>query len=255
MNTFPPCASIEQYIGRRLLAMLAAMALADIVIVLCVSMSTVLAGTGGGTQDVVRARAMEVLNAEGQPILVATSDESQNGILWLGARHGQGGVSLNVDEGGSGYFAVYAAQGVPQIAAVARHLEGGALQVYDDGGQQIGFLGASEAGSGHLTLHGKDGGLLVVAGEDEGSGLLMANNSQGINIFLAGADSAQNGGLLVNSRTGENLIYAGAGKSGNGGLHVNAGNEANLIFLGADEYNNGAVGIWDREGKGSLLTK
>ena len=255
MNTFPPCLSLEHYIGRRLLALLAALALADIVIVLSVSMNTVLAGPGGGTREVVRTRAVELLNAEGQPVLVATTDERQNGVLWLGARHGQGGVSLNVDESGNGYFAVYGASGVPQIAAVARHLEGGALQVYDGGGKQLSFLGASEAGSGHLALHGKDGRLLVVAGEDQGSGLLMANNDQGTNIFLAGADSAQNGGLLINSRTGKNLIYAGATESGNGGLHVNAATEANLIFLGADEYNNGAVGIWDREGKGSLLTK
>ncbi|MDP6108048.1 MAG: hypothetical protein QGI33_06405, partial [Candidatus Brocadiia bacterium] len=171
MNTFPPCVSLEHYIGRRLLALLAALALADIVIVLSVSMSTVLAGTGEATSEILRTRALEVLNGEGQPVLVATSDDSQNGVVWLGASHGQGGVSLNVDEGGNGYFAVYAAQGVPQIAAVARHLEGGALQVYDGGGLQLGFLGASEAGSGHLALYGKDGGLLVVAGEDKGSGL------------------------------------------------------------------------------------
>ena len=67
----------------------------------------------------------------------------------------------------------------------------------------------------------------------------MVNNDLGTNIFLAGADSAQNGGILINGRRGHNLIYAGAGAGGNGGVHVNAANAANLIFIGADEQTNG----------------
>ena len=109
-------------------------------------------------------------------------------------------------------------------------------------------MGASEGGSGHLTLHGTKGDLLVIAGEDQNSGLLMVNNDLGTNIFLAGADSAQGVGLI----RGES---AGAGAGGNGGVHVNAVNGANLIFIGADEQTNGTVGIWDRNGQGSIIRK
>lgn len=54
MRTFQPYASLEHYIGRRLLALLAALALTDIAILLSTSLSTALLSTGLGT-DVVRA--------------------------------------------------------------------------------------------------------------------------------------------------------------------------------------------------------
>ena len=99
MRAFQPYASLERYIGRRLLALLAALALTDIVIVLSASLSTALMSTASGA-DVVRARAIEILNDEGQPVLVATADERQNGALWVGAGNGQGGVSLSTDATG-----------------------------------------------------------------------------------------------------------------------------------------------------------
>ena len=43
--------------------------------------------------DVVRARAIEILNDEGQPVFVATADEHQNGALWGGGCKGQGGLA------------------------------------------------------------------------------------------------------------------------------------------------------------------
>ena len=49
MTVFQPYISLENYIGRRLLALLAALALADIVILFSISMSTLLSGMGGGT--------------------------------------------------------------------------------------------------------------------------------------------------------------------------------------------------------------
>ena len=252
MRAFQSYASLERYIGRRLLAVLAALALTDIVIVLSASLSTALMSTASGA-DVVRARAIEILNNEGQPVLVATTDERQNGALWVGAGNGPGGVSLSTDADGHGLLVVNTATGAPLVSVVSR--EGGALQVYNAAGEQLAYLGASEVGSGHLALQNAAGNLLVAAGEDQGSGLLMANNAAGVNIFLASADSSQNGGLLINSRTGDNLIYAGAGAGGNGGLHVNAANGTHLVFLGADGQRNGAVGIWDRHGAGSVLQK
>ena len=90
MSAFQPYASLERYIGRRLLAVLAALALTDVAIVLSASLSTALMSTASGA-DVVRARAIEILNDEGQPVLVATADEHQNGALWVGAGKGRGG--------------------------------------------------------------------------------------------------------------------------------------------------------------------
>ena len=46
----------------------AALALADIVILFSISMSTLLSGIGGGTQEIVPTRAIEVINAEGSVI-------------------------------------------------------------------------------------------------------------------------------------------------------------------------------------------
>ena len=95
MTAFQPYATLENYIGRRLLLLLAALALIDIAILLSVSMSTILSGMGGGTQEIVRTRAFEILNNRGQPVLVAPSDQLQNGVLWVGSPSGKGGVSLN----------------------------------------------------------------------------------------------------------------------------------------------------------------
>ena len=58
MNAFQPYASLEHYIGRRLLMLLAALALADIAILLSVSLSTILAGMGDGTVLTRTMRAM-----------------------------------------------------------------------------------------------------------------------------------------------------------------------------------------------------
>ena len=92
MRAFQPYASLEQYIGRRLLALLAALALTDIAIVLSTSLSTALMSTASGV-DVIRARAIEILNDKGQPVLVATADERQNGVFvgrgWQGTGRGQ----------------------------------------------------------------------------------------------------------------------------------------------------------------------
>ena len=68
MTAFQPYVSVEKYIGRRLLALLVALALADIVILFSISMSTLLSGIGGGTQEIVPTRAIEVINAEGSVI-------------------------------------------------------------------------------------------------------------------------------------------------------------------------------------------
>ncbi len=68
MTAFQSYVSLENYIGRRLLALLAALALADIVILFSISMSTLLSGMGGVTQELVRTRAIEVINAEGSVI-------------------------------------------------------------------------------------------------------------------------------------------------------------------------------------------
>ena len=68
MTAFQSYVSLENYIGRRLLALLAALALADIVILFSISMSTLLSGIGGVTQEIVRTRAIEVINAEGSVI-------------------------------------------------------------------------------------------------------------------------------------------------------------------------------------------
>ena len=136
--------------------------------------------------------------------MIATTDEHHNGVLWVGAQNGQGGVSLSADASGNGFLVVNTASGIPQVSAVASDLEGGGLQIYNADGQQLGFMGASEGGSGHLTLHGTKGRpVLVISGEDQNSGLLMVYNDLGTNIFLVGA-------------------------GGNGGVHVNAANAANI---------------------------
>ena len=54
MTAFQPYATLENYIGRRLLLLLAALALIDIAILLSVSMSTILSGMGGGTQEIMK---------------------------------------------------------------------------------------------------------------------------------------------------------------------------------------------------------
>ena len=68
MTAFQSYVSLENNIGRRLLALLAALALADIVILFSILMSTLLSGIGGGTQEIVRTRAIEVIKAEGSVI-------------------------------------------------------------------------------------------------------------------------------------------------------------------------------------------
>ena len=53
MTAFQPYVSLEKY-GRRLVALLAALAIADIVIIFSISMNILLSGMGGGTQEIVR---------------------------------------------------------------------------------------------------------------------------------------------------------------------------------------------------------
>ena len=135
MKAFEPYTqSLERYLGRRLIALLAALALADIVILMSMTVGTV-AFTGianvGGIQDLVRVRALEVVNAQGQPVLVATADKTSNGVLWVSAANGKGGVSLSTDEVGNGHLVVNTASGTPLISAVASDLEGGGLQIVD----------------------------------------------------------------------------------------------------------------------------
>ena len=57
-DRLPALLSLENYIGRRLLALLAALAIADIVILFSISMNILLSGMGGGTQEIVRTRAI-----------------------------------------------------------------------------------------------------------------------------------------------------------------------------------------------------
>jgi hypothetical protein len=57
MTAFQPYVSLEKY-GRHLVALLAALAIADIVILFSISMNILLSGMGGGTQEIVRTRAI-----------------------------------------------------------------------------------------------------------------------------------------------------------------------------------------------------
>ena len=68
MTAFQPYVSLKNYIGRRLLALLAALALADIVILFTISTITLLSGMGVVAQEIVRTRAIEVINTEGSVI-------------------------------------------------------------------------------------------------------------------------------------------------------------------------------------------
>ena len=77
MTAFQPYISLERYIGRRLLALLAALALADIVILMSVSMSTILSGMIGG-MDVVRA--MEAVGSGGGATSAAVVIESSGEV-------------------------------------------------------------------------------------------------------------------------------------------------------------------------------
>ena len=119
MAGFQPHASLENYIGRRLLILLAALALADIVILLSISLSTFISAIPGSPQAIVRTRALEILNANNQPVLVATTDKGQNGILWVGTQNGKGGVNLNVDELGNGLIQINTASGNTLVSAFA----------------------------------------------------------------------------------------------------------------------------------------
>ena len=137
MRAFQPYASLEQYIGRRLLALLAALALTDIAIVLSASLSTALMSTASGA-DVIRARAIEILNDEGQPVLVATADERQNGVLWVGAGKGRGGVSLSTDAAGHGLLVVNTATGAPLVSDCKQRPRGRRVAGVQCGGRAVG---------------------------------------------------------------------------------------------------------------------
>ena len=126
MSAFQPYASLERYIGRRLLAVLAALPNRRCHCAERVAEYRLDEYASGA--DVVRARAIEILNDEGQPVLVATADEHQNGALWVGAGKGQGGVSLSTDATGHGLLVVNTATGAPLVSLVSSDQEGGAVQ-------------------------------------------------------------------------------------------------------------------------------
>jgi hypothetical protein len=232
MRGFEPFGqTLERFIGRRLLALLAALALADVVLLLSASLSVAAFVGVGGVQQQVRARRIEIVNAQGQPVLLAAADGAGNGVLWVGAADARGGVSIGTEEDGHGSLLLSTASGAPVVSLSAGADEGGALHIADSDGADLVFVGVGS----------------------RGAGLLLLNNDQGVNIIAVGADSAAAGGLLVNSGFGANLIFAGAGTKGNGGLRVNTFRGTDLVFIGADEQNNATIGLWDRLGQGRAL--
>ena len=148
------------------------------------------------------------------------------------APNGQGSVSLNTDASGNGF-----SSSTPPRRTWSRALPAISTAVRSKSttpGRAISLSRRQRHRQRPLTLHNKNGTMLVLAGRTRAAASLWPTTAA--NIFLAGADSSQNGGLLVNSRRHQSHLRR-LRHSGNGGLHINSFTGKNLATLGADDAN------------------
>lgn len=122
------------------------------------------------TEEVLRAKRIEVVGSSGRLAFVATTDDAQNGVLTLVSEGGAAALALSVDR------------------------DAGSLEIWNGEGNGIVALGTDGLANGVLQLGNSAGNRTVTAGSGaDGGGGVLTNNDAGAQRFYMGQDLRGNG--------------------------------------------------------------
>jgi hypothetical protein len=223
--------------------------------------------------DRLSVRAIEVVGADGKPLLVIDGKAPKGALVRVLQRNGKTGVELRCDKVG-GHLLAYNASGKQAcLLGVDDPTKVGLLQLSDARGAvrvetavepQGGFLrlvnrankdstliGAYDEGEGYLVHFGTRGKHRFQSDGRETGGSMYAWNSREKRIFFLGsATRVESGVLLVSNAAGQGLAEIGMGKRG-GYISLKYTDRGNPVGAGMGISNSGLsyVATLDREGE------
>jgi hypothetical protein len=242
---------------------------------LCVVAAWTRALTTNEVYDVLKAKKIEVIGADGK-VVVGLAAWDHGGAVWTYNNDGVAVAAMLAGEEGGGFVAYN--NEAETLAGLAAFSSGGKVEVYNPDGQSVAEMMAHEGG-GVVKTGNDDGQMAAVLGSlanGQASGVVAFNES-GKTVASLGHSQGSGGGsirthtdkgkvgtLMISNESlgGRISAFNNAGKemvslggSDNGGL-IGVTNKTGeqVVTLGVDVHGNGEVGAWNREGKGRTLT-
>ena len=196
------------------------------------------------TQGVIRTRRLEVVNSDGEAVVVLTPSTKGGGLIFVNsaedknlvyigssASNGDGLVHINsTDEKNLVALGSHSETGDGRIYIKNRNEErlirlrtserSGWIRIDKTGNERLAYIGASTQDNGLLSLSNRSGKGLVTMSANETSGNLWLSNNNDKTIAYLGTDVGGEGLLEINSKTGTELITVGSNTSDDGLIRV-----------------------------------
>ncbi len=201
------------------------------------------------TQGVIRTRRLEVVNSDGEAVVVLTPSTKGGGLIFVNsaeeknlvyigssASNGNGLVLINSteeknlialasdSETGDGYISIRNRNEVRLLSLFAQE-DNPRIHINNAEHRNLAYLGANTSGNGLLSLKNKSGKPMVSVTADDMSGHLSLMNNNDKTIAYLGTYSD----------------YLGTNSNGSGVLEIFSKNGTELITVGSNTADNGLV--------------
>ncbi|MDA0747540.1 MAG: hypothetical protein O2954_13550 [bacterium] len=143
-----------------------------------------LGATTPGVSDVIRCKALEIVDVHGNIKIFAGTEEDGDGLFTLSGQNGKELLFLGAGRRGNGQFRMATREGEEYI-----------------------YLGAGERENGLMVISTKEGRELVYAGAGEKGGLLMLKNKAGEDALQALSDTNGAGVISLYGPGGKTRIF------------------------------------------------
>ena len=193
------------------------------------------------TQGVIRTRRLEVVNSDGEAVVVLTPSTKGGGLIFVNSAEEKNLVYIGSSTEGDGRVSIRN-RNEETLMRLNTDESAGWIRINKTGNENLAFLGESTSGHGLLSLRNTSGKSLVSMYAGEIAGNLWLSNNNDKTIARIGAYSGGDGFLKVNSKTGTELITLGSNVEDDGLLRVsNRYGSLGAVLIAGNEQ--GYVGI------------
>lgn len=200
------------------------------------------------TQDLLRARTLEIVGPDGTATLVLQSAATGSGEILL--RNGKGGVAatLSADPTGAGRFGINGRNGQP-IVLMAPSQFGGTINTYTDESKPLARIAGNGLGQGALSLYSAHSAApnLTLAGEENGDGAIGTYNAQGRRLVQIGATSGGVGKIVTYNGVGKTRVELGSTDTG-GFVGAFGDGESPIVAMSSTVKGDGLLRTYTADG-------
>ena len=204
--------------------------------------------------DVLRTRRLEVVNGDGDVVVMLTPSVNDDGLVFTYDKDGKNLAYLGSSAGNGNGLLLVNSKAEKNLVSVGSDPESGdgAVNIRNRN-QEVLISIWAEGSNGDLWLNNDTGrNLLWAGGSDDGDGMLVLKNTNGNRLVQLEA-SGNDGDALVMNADQKTLAYVGADVSGHGHFVVNSKSGTQLFYAGANKFDNGLLRLSNKSGNLELV--